>query len=591
MGYDKIVKGATKIKMAAPKAKYIEPILAGTEMPQELDEIFKGLSGRLRDTAWTIVYKSLIVVHIMIREGRKDAALEYLSHHARMLDCRHLNAANSGRYGDMIVRYSRYLQERVRQYASLKIDYVRHKKDNPNQGRLRNLTVEKGLLREVEGVQSQIHYLLLCKFYPNDVNDDIALTAFRLLVHDLLALHQAMNEGVINVLEHYFEMSRYDAERALQIYKTFVDKMDGVVDYLQVARQLEGATKLLVPNIKHAPTSLTSALEEYLNDPDFDVNRRQFLAQKEAKLHGKVWPQKSVGIQPTVNGPTTFDSGAGPQNHASNPSEAKSPEQTLVDFFASIEQQEPMFQDSNGDYRQHASNGQEMQAKMQMQMLQQQHSQQLQQSPPAGVVLSQGIIPHVPIPQPLSQDYTGAGFGGYSSQSQAPLVAPPAYGVATGATGTGVQYGNPAPFVTVQPTGSFGNSLFSLQQLQQPTSIFPNNSGPTSASSSGSLMPQTTGSSNPFRKSATFSAISPQATGGHTNPFSYNNSVGNHLPAVPETGMSMSSSMASSPSLDNDIPQIGLSRSNTNPFVKNTSSNTSPSPLAPESTGSNPFRR
>ncbi len=34
---------------------------------------------RLRDSTWTIVFKALIVVHIMIREGSQDATLQYLA--------------------------------------------------------------------------------------------------------------------------------------------------------------------------------------------------------------------------------------------------------------------------------------------------------------------------------------------------------------------------------------------------------------------------------------------------------------------------------------------------------------------------------
>lgn len=38
------------------------------------------------------------------------------------------------------------------------------------------------------------------KFFLGDLSNDITLTAFRLLVSDLLALFQPLNEGVMNVL-------------------------------------------------------------------------------------------------------------------------------------------------------------------------------------------------------------------------------------------------------------------------------------------------------------------------------------------------------------------------------------------------------
>lgn len=52
-------------------------------------------------------------------------------------------------------------------------------------------------------------------------------------------------------LEHYFEMSRYDAERALDIYKKFVKQTADVADYLSLACRMEVLTRIEVPNIKH----------------------------------------------------------------------------------------------------------------------------------------------------------------------------------------------------------------------------------------------------------------------------------------------------------------------------------------------------
>jgi phosphatidylinositol-binding clathrin assembly protein len=42
------------------------------------------------------------------------------------------------------------------------------------------------------------------KFFLGDLSNDVTLTAFRLLVSDLLALFQPLNEGVMNVLSKTF---------------------------------------------------------------------------------------------------------------------------------------------------------------------------------------------------------------------------------------------------------------------------------------------------------------------------------------------------------------------------------------------------
>src|ERR1700760_1348154 len=82
-------------------------------------------------------------------------------------------------------------------------------------------------------------------------------------------------------------MSKPDAEKALKIYRTFVSQTEKVVRFLSIARHYEHATRLEIPKIRHAPTSLAKNLEEYLKLPDFDINRRQYLAAQEAKRNNK----------------------------------------------------------------------------------------------------------------------------------------------------------------------------------------------------------------------------------------------------------------------------------------------------------------
>ena len=59
--------------------------------------------------------------------------------------------------GANIRHYAAYLSQRVKGYKDTKVDWVRE-----GQGRLKKQTIEKGLLRETESVQSQIRAILQC---------------------------------------------------------------------------------------------------------------------------------------------------------------------------------------------------------------------------------------------------------------------------------------------------------------------------------------------------------------------------------------------------------------------------------------------
>merc|ERR1711939_1028791 len=303
-------------------------------------EVFRTLQIRLRDSTWTIVFKSLIVVHLMIREGQPEVTLRYIADAPKRMAIS--SFAEVQTQGLNIRRYYEYLMERVRAYRDTKTDYVKS-----GTGKMRRLTVDRGLLRQTEVVQDQIRALVRCDFMGNaDPDNEISLTAFRLCTMDLLELFKVMNEGTINVLEHYFEMSRPDAERALQIYKTFGRQTEQVVQYLSLARQYEMSTRLEVPKLKHAPTTLTASLEEYLNDPDFEMNRRQYLAQQEAKRTGK--PIPSAATSKAFEKPPNMTAQNQPRSQPPPQQQPKGPAPDLIDFFESIEQnQQPMAQLNN----------------------------------------------------------------------------------------------------------------------------------------------------------------------------------------------------------------------------------------------------
>ena len=276
----KLVKGATKPKAAAPKAKYVEPILSSTfEGGHDFEVVMDSLAKVIatRNGTWPQIYKALIMVHIMIREGSEDITLKYISRHPRMFDIEdHIHRAPA------MGRYARYLATRGQQFKETKIDFVRYK-TKQGHSRLHSLPVAKGLMRECGSVLIQLEALMKCQYQEQDIiNDDLLLMAFRLLVHDALSLFQVLNEGVINLLEHFFVLSKPDAEQALDIYRGFRRLTSKVIGYLRIAKDLEFKTMLHVPNIKHAPTSLVSSLEMYVSDPAFESNRRQYLAERDA---------------------------------------------------------------------------------------------------------------------------------------------------------------------------------------------------------------------------------------------------------------------------------------------------------------------
>lgn len=431
--FEKSVKGATKIKAAPPKSKYIEHILIATHSGEAgVAEVFRALQNRLRDSTWTVVFKSLITVHLMIREGSPDVTLAYLARHRNMLAISNFTDVQT--QGRNIRHYTNYLTERARSFRDTKCDFVRGA-----EGRLEKLSVEKGLLRETESVQNQITSLLKCDVLDNELDNEITITVFRMLVLDLLALFHVINQAMINILGHFFEMSKPDAERAMEIYRNFTRQTDFVVSYLGVARQYEHQTRVEVPKLKHAPVNLGKQLEDYLMDPDFEVNRRQYLAEQESTKKGKsgasgaskpfAVPSKSESDDRAATGRSFPDAvQASSSNTTAQPS--KAPAADLIDFFDSIDTPQPMATQV-GIQQAPQFNGDPFQMQQQQQLQQNGFAQQQTGfQDPAQFAQQQGfnnvfnMQPQAPLqqqqqqqqPQHMQPHFTGAGFGGYTPQ-------------------------------------------------------------------------------------------------------------------------------------------------------------------------------
>ncbi|OIW24016.1 ANTH-domain-containing protein [Coniochaeta ligniaria NRRL 30616] len=545
--FEKSVKGATKIKAAPPKTKYIEHILVATHAGEAgVGEVFRALQHRLHDSTWTVVFKSLITVHLMIREGSPDVTLQYLAKHRNLLAVSMFSDAQT--QGRNIRHYSNYLQERARAYRDTKIDWVRAKEP-----RLEKLSVDKGLLRETEAIQNQLTALLKCDVMDHEPENEITITVFRLLVLDLLQLFQVLNQAMINILGHFFEMSKPDAERAMDIYRTFTRQTDFVVQYLSIARQYEHHTRVEVPKLKHAPVNLGRQLEEYLKDPDFEIHRRQYLAELEAKKSkgtsggsSKMFKNEPASKADTAKAFSTVNGAQQP----SKPAEpAKGPDQDLIDFFDSIEQNQTTMAVQPQPQAQvplqtgvnpWANTGFQMQPTAQM-------PTNGFMAQPTGFINTGGLqqpnmtgfVQQQP-PQQMQPNFTGAGFGGFSPQpSFQPTSLSP------------IQQNTPATFQTASPTG-----FQTLQTPQQTTNPFRQSMMMTGQMTGQPISPTTTPfQAAPLQRQATnpFARTSPPATQTFNSP----------APATGNTPFQTQSPVPQQP-----LPLQAMP-TGTNPFAKN----------------------
>ncbi|XP_054577842.1 clathrin coat assembly protein AP180 isoform X26 [Eptesicus fuscus] len=241
---------ATTHEVMGPKKKHLDYLIQATNetnvnIPQMADTLFE----RATNSSWVVVFKALVTTHHLMVHGN-ERFIQYLASRNTLFNLSNF-LDKSGSHGyDMstfIRRYSRYLNEKAFSYRQMAFDFARVKKGAD--GVMRTMVPEK-LLKSMPILQGQIDALLEFDVHPNELTNGVINAAFMLLFKDLIKLFACYNDGVINLLEKFFEMKKGQCKDALEIYKRFLTRMTRVSEFLKVAE---------------APSSLMETLEQHLN--------------------------------------------------------------------------------------------------------------------------------------------------------------------------------------------------------------------------------------------------------------------------------------------------------------------------------------
>ncbi|XP_011261223.1 clathrin coat assembly protein AP180 isoform X10 [Camponotus floridanus] len=268
-GLAKSVCKATTEEMIGPKKKHLDYLIHCTNEPNvSIPQLANLLIERSQNTNWTVVFKALITVHHMMCYGN-ERFTQYLASSnstfqlSNFLDKSGVQAGIRVGYdmSPFIRRYAKYLNEKALSYRTVAFDFCKVKRGKED-GTLRTMNAEK-LLKTLPVLQSQLDALLEFDCTANDLTNGVINMAFMLLFRDLIRLFACYNDGIINLLEKYFDMNKKQCRDALDLYKKFLIRMDRVGEFLKVAENV-GIDKGDIPDLTKAPSSLLDALEQHL---------------------------------------------------------------------------------------------------------------------------------------------------------------------------------------------------------------------------------------------------------------------------------------------------------------------------------------
>ncbi|XP_046374328.1 phosphatidylinositol-binding clathrin assembly protein LAP-like isoform X13 [Haliotis rufescens] len=279
-GLAKSVCKATTEEIIGPKKKHLDYLLQCTNEPNvSIPQLADLLIERTQHANWIVVYKSLITIHNLMNYGNERFTQYLASNNCTFnLGSFHDKAAMQGEgmvsvtgydMSTYIRRYAKYLNEKATSYRQMAFDFCKVKRGKDD-GLLRTMNSEK-LLKALPVLQTQLNALIEFDCTPNELTNGVINACFMLLFKDLIRLFACYNDGIINLLEKYFDMNKKQCKEGLDIYKKFLVSMDKVSEFLKVAENvgidrgdIPDLAKGMRNNTKSAPASLLDALEQHL---------------------------------------------------------------------------------------------------------------------------------------------------------------------------------------------------------------------------------------------------------------------------------------------------------------------------------------
>ncbi|NXH98587.1 PICAL protein, partial [Pachycephala philippinensis] len=259
-------------------------------IPQLADTLFE----RTANSSWVVVFKALITTHHLMMYGN-ERFIQYLASRNTLFNLNNYLDKSAMQGYDMstfIRRYSRYLNEKALSYRLVAVDFTKMKRGID--GVMRTMNPEK-LLKTLPIIQNQLDALLDFDANPNELTNGVINAAFMLLFKDSIRLFAAYNEGIINLLERYFDMKKNQCKEGLDIYKKFLARMTNLSEFLKVAEQV-GIDQGDIPDLTQAPSSLLEALEQHLASVEGKKTKEVSAASRASALSSAVSTLANTGM-------------------------------------------------------------------------------------------------------------------------------------------------------------------------------------------------------------------------------------------------------------------------------------------------------
>ncbi|KAE8821328.1 putative clathrin assembly protein [Hordeum vulgare] len=274
-----IVKATNHVE-CPPKDRHLRKIVAASSIARPQADVaycIHALARRLTKTrSWIVALKTLVVIHRLLRDGDPTFREELLNFTQRVQILQLSNFKDNSSpiawdYSSWVRTYGLFLEERLQCFRILKYDIEAERLPKQGQGpeKAHSQTREldsQALLEQMPALQQLLYRLIGCRPEGAANNNYLVQYALALVLKESFKIYCAINDGIINLVDKFFEMPRHEALKALEIYRRAGQQAGNLSDFYENCRGLELARNFQFPTLREPPQTFLSTMEEYVKE-------------------------------------------------------------------------------------------------------------------------------------------------------------------------------------------------------------------------------------------------------------------------------------------------------------------------------------